>query len=231
MVVPPTGDAAGEHFLAVRKNQIRGARADVDEQRAAGGVAVIIAEGVVKRHRGHVHDVRLEAEDSTHCLRSSSRSDLMATSTTSILFSPSVLDDELVVPDHLVDRKWDVLLRFKVMIWSTLLRVHGRELDETGEHRLRGDRVVHLVGLDLEVPPHFLDGDFHLRRARGNRPPGRPPVREAVGLKHKTAGGPVRNSARPTVWRPRLRLKMRLGAAWGRKCGREMSQGVCVSDR
>ena len=80
-------NASAENFAGFDEKQVGRPRADIDEQRATAQLAVVVTKRVVERHRRDIHDLGSQPAPSTAALIPSSKSDLIATSTTWICSS------------------------------------------------------------------------------------------------------------------------------------------------
>ena len=63
--------------------------------------------------------------------------------------------DELIIPNHLIDRKRNVLLRLEGDDPLDLFRADWRQSHEAGENGFLGYRVVNVSALDLQLTQHL----------------------------------------------------------------------------
>ena len=73
--------------------------------------------------------------------------------------------DKLIIPDHFIQWKRDILLRLKGDNPLDFLLAERRQLHEARENRLLGDRVGHPPALDLQLRQHLGHRGGHLRGA------------------------------------------------------------------
>ena len=74
--------------------------------------------------------------------------------------------DLLVIPDHLVDRKRNVLLRLEEDNPLDFFRADWRQRHEAGKNRLLGHGVVDSSALDLQLVQHLAQRRGNLRVSR-----------------------------------------------------------------
>ena len=156
--------AAGENLIRLDKQQIGRARSDIDEERAAVQVAVVVPKRVVKRHRCDVDNrcaqsgifyAAVDLIEQIGLDRDQYHLDLLVRAAA----------DELIIPNHFVDGKRDVLLRFKCDDLLDLFLFHRRQFDETREDRLSRDRIVDVAAFDLQLVHHLPHRRGDLRTA------------------------------------------------------------------
>ena len=71
--------------------------------------------------------------------------------------------DELIIPDHFVNRERHVLLRLESNDAIDFLLFHRGQFHEPRENRLSRDRVVHLSAFYPQFVQYFVDCDGDLR--------------------------------------------------------------------
>ena len=131
------GDAAEENPSGFKKNQVRGTGPDIDEELATRGTLDVVAGRIIQRHGGHVDEVWRQP---SLLNRIGQRLDNLPLDGRQhdvqfLVTGPN----KLVVPDHLLNGKRDVLLRLVGHDLIHLFTVHRRQLDEPGENRLPRD--------------------------------------------------------------------------------------------
>src|SRR6202011_1424682 len=71
--------------------------------------------------------------------------------------------DQLVIPDHFIDREWNVLLRFERNDFLDFLLFNRGQLHETRKDRLRRDGVIDVAILDSHFAEHLANCRRDLR--------------------------------------------------------------------
>ena len=157
---------AGEKAAFLGKNQIRGARTEIDDDDGLVGIRIIVAEGVVERRRGKIDAQSLGAAihdlfvDLVQRIRLHRDDDDLG-------FDGTRLADEFIVPRHLVDRERNVLLGLKLDNLADAVRANRRQLHKTGKHRVAGDAIPDALALEFELGDEFLHRDAELGHAAG----------------------------------------------------------------
>src|SRR5207247_1005999 len=100
---------AGENFPWLDKKKIRGPRTNIDEQRTSAQVAVVMAKRVVESHRRQIDNRRPQARFLDRAINFVEQVHLDGDKNHLNRFARASAD-ELIIPNHFVDRKWDVLL-------------------------------------------------------------------------------------------------------------------------
>jgi hypothetical protein len=154
-------DAAAEDLVRLDEDEVRGPRTDVDDQRAAVDVAVVVAEGVIDGHRRDIdeHGFQLGLLDGVVDVVEQIGFD--GDDDDFDLIGVAAID-ELIVPDDLVNRVGDVLLGLEGDDLIDLLFADRRQLDEAGENGLRRDRVIDLRALQLAGLHHLVEDELGL---------------------------------------------------------------------
>src|SRR5207249_3533232 len=136
--------------------QIGGASANIDHERRIGHIAVVITKGVVECHvRDPDHSWSKPRRfhrgiDSFEQIRFDRDQDDLQ-----LLIRPTT--DELIIPNHFVNRERHVLLRFKSNNALDFFLFHRRQFHESRENRLSCDRVVHARAFYPELVQYFAN--------------------------------------------------------------------------
>ena len=160
------GHTAGENLPRFDEEQIRCPRAEIDQERAVGQFAVVIAKGVVEGHRRHIHDRGLQPAFLDRGIDSFEEVGLDRDEHDLDLLLCTAAD-ELVIPDDFLDRKRHVLLRFKRNDALDLFFFDRGQFNKAREDRLRSHRIVHRPAFEMQLAHHFLHGGCGLGASRG----------------------------------------------------------------
>ena len=150
MVLPPMGMLREKTLFGLDENQVRRARAEIDQQRRAFQVAVIVAEGVVERHRRGVDDLRAEPAAFDGAVELIEQIGLDRHEHD---FHLAVLAaaDELIIPHDFLDRERHVLLRLEPDDLLDLFLGDRGQFDEARKDVLTRNGVIDQPALDLEI--------------------------------------------------------------------------------
>ncbi len=128
-------NAAAEDFSRLDEKQIGRARADVDDKRRAGQLAVIETKRVVERHRRHIHPPGLQAGcldrgiDPVEEVR-------LDRDQHDFDFVRLAAANELIIPDHFLDRKRHILLRLEGDDAFDFVLIDRRAISQNGRRSI-----------------------------------------------------------------------------------------------
>ena len=149
-------DAAGIDLALLKKQQVAGLGANVQQHRAAVQVAIVVAKGVAQSGRRHVHQLHPQprrlrrAEETFHHVRLDSDEQHLQ-------FTGRRRSQDLIVPDHFLQREGHVLLGFVLDDLGDLGRVHRRQFDELGKDVKAGRADVDVFRAERPLGEQFLD--------------------------------------------------------------------------
>ncbi|OQC27180.1 MAG: hypothetical protein BWX68_00241 [Verrucomicrobia bacterium ADurb.Bin063] len=173
--VRPQVDAARENLALLKKQQVAGLGANIQQHRAILQVAIIIAKRIAQRRRRNIRQLQLQPrrlrhpEQPLHHVRLDGHQHHLQ-------LPPGRRPENLVIPHHLGQRKRHILLRLILDHLRHLARLHRRQLDELGKHVEPRGADIDLPGLDpllgqdllQRLENHRLAGAF-LRPLRAQR--------------------------------------------------------------
>jgi hypothetical protein len=70
--------------------------------------------------------------------------------------------DHLVIPNHVVNRERNILLRLERNDFLQLFVFKGWQFNKTRKNRLRGQRTIHRAVFDMQLAHHFTQRDGRL---------------------------------------------------------------------
>src|ERR1700728_5424759 len=128
----PDIDAAGINFALLEEEEVAGLGANIQKHGATFQIPVIVPEGVAQSGGGSVHELETEASPFSHAEETFDNLRLDGHQKNLQLAGRRGAKN-LVIPDNLVQRERNVLLRFVANNLGHLGSVHRRQLDKFGK--------------------------------------------------------------------------------------------------
>ncbi len=149
-------DGPRKHLALLHEQQVGGAGADIQDHRATFEIPVVVADGVVQRHRRNIHHDGFEAGSGDVVVQILDNV-VLDRQQDDVQLAFRVAPDQLVIPADFLDRERYVLLGLVLDDLDDLRLVNRRQFDKPGEDRLAGHAEDGFAALDGFLAQHVAD--------------------------------------------------------------------------